>query len=121
LNKDSDIKESEEVDIEGHVYMDEDYQDDFLILNPALPGDKACLYEYFLFDDDLNRSPEVTEDGSLTSRCRPPSWHGQHHPTCNKLHEVPILNEDEYYGYYLVSGAYRDAFSVLNTDAILKV
>jgi len=121
LNKDSDVKVSEEVDMEGHVYMDEDYQDDFLILEPVLPEDKAYLNEYFSFDDDVNRSPKVTEDGSLTSRCRPPSWYKQHNPTCNKLHEVPILNEDEYHGYYLASGAYRDAFSVLNTEAILKI
>ena len=121
LNKDSDIEVYEEVDMEGHVYMDEDYQDDFLVQDPSPPDGNGYLLEYFSFDDDVNRSPKVNEDGSLTSRCRATSWYSQHNPTCNKLHEVPILNEDEYYGYYLASGAYRDAFSVLNTEAILKV
>lgn len=121
LNKDSDIEVYEEVDMEGHVYTDEDYQDDFLVLDPSSPEGKDYLFEYFSFDDDVNRSPILNEDGSLTSLCRPTSWYRQHHPTCNKLHEVPILNEDEYYGYYFASGAYRDAFSVLNNEAILKV
>ena len=115
LNTYSNITVPEEVDTGGYVFVDEDFMDDFLVLQDEY------LQEYFSFDDDINRSPQIDEDGLLTSRCRETSWYRENHPTCNKLHEVPILNKDEYHGYYFASGAYRNAFSVLNEEAILKV
>jgi len=105
----------EELDMGGHVYAHEDFQDDFVELQPDY------FKEWYAIDDDVNRSPEINEDGSLTSRCHQSSWYKLHHPTCNKLHEVPILNNDEYRGYYFSSGEYRNVFAVLNEEAILKV
>jgi hypothetical protein len=105
----------EEMDMGGYVYTLEDFEDD------DLADAYDYLKEYFSFDDDINRSPRMEEDGTLSARCRKPSWYRQHHPTCNKLHEVPILNEDEYIGYYIASGGYRDVFSVYDGDAVLKI
>mmetsp|Transcript_48 Transcript_48/g.91 ORF Transcript_48/g.91 Transcript_48/m.91 type:complete len:597 (-) Transcript_48:58-1848(-) len=105
----------EELDMEGHIYTYEDFEDDDLV------DAYEYLQEYFSFDDDFNRSPHIEEDGTRSSLCQKPSWYRQHHPTCNKLHEVPILNEEEYVGYYIASGGYRDVFSVYDGDAVLKI
>lgn len=105
----------EEIDLDGHIYTYEDFEDDDLV------DAYDYLKEYFSFDDDFNRSPRIEEDGTCSVKCRKPSWYRQHHPTCNKLHEVPILNEDEYFGYYLASGGYRDVFSIYDGDAVLKI
>lgn len=83
--------------LEGHVYTEEDYLDDTLLDEPE-------WINFFAFDDDVNRSPREEEDGSQSTRCTRPSWYRQSNPTCNRLHETPILNEDEYYGFYLASG-----------------
>lgn len=118
------VKHNEDVDkmkisagdeLEGHVYTEEDYLDDYLV------GENDYWIESMSYDDDVNASPKIEEDGTRSLRCTKPSWYRQHHPTCNKLHEVPIFNKDEYVGRYLASGSYRDAFWIHDGDAVLKV
>jgi hypothetical protein len=108
------LHKSEEEEL-GHVYTEEDYQDD------ALLGEEEYWSNFLNFDDDVNRSAKIEEDGTRSTRCTRPSWYRLHHPTCNKLHEVPILNKDEYDGYYLASGTFRDAFLIYGGNAVMKI
>ena len=50
-------------------------------------------------------------------------WQTQAKPACNSLHEIPLggVDDEGTESHYLASGAYRDAFSVMNDTAVLKV
>ena len=95
-------------DDDGHVYTAEDYNDDFTLFS-----DQNTI-EYFAFDDD----------GIRKSNCERVPWQTDAQPTCNLLHEISLVenvDEEGTGGRYLASGAYRDAFTVMNDEAVLKV
>ena len=87
-------------DMDGHVFGKDDFNDDFLV------DADEYLVEFFAFDDD------VVSEGS--AKCRRNSFHQNHNPTCNKVHEASLLATltDKKIGKYLAHGAYRDAFSI---------
>ena len=94
-------------DDDGHVYTFEDYDDDYAVEAPQY------LRDFFAFDDD-----EIKE-----SNCRRVTWQTQAKPACNSLHEISLgsVDDEGTESHYLASGAYRDAFSVINDTAVLKV
>jgi len=99
------IKESVE-ETEGHVFTLTDYSDDYAIDVPEY------MLQYFATDDDSRQHP----------RCRKISWHKTLQPNCNNIHQVNLVDSDySAKSRYLASGAWRDAFSVLNDKAVLKV
>ncbi len=101
----SDGTERYQADLGGHVFERKDFEDDFLV------DADEYLIEFFAFDDDLVK--ERRRD------CRQMSFHRNHKPTCNKLHEATIF-DTEYGSRYLASGAYRAAFSIFDGDVVLK-
>lgn len=96
-------------DLSGEVYSDEDYTDDNMV------DTKEWYSSYYSYDDDYNRN-----DSTRSKSCRRTEFHRNHHPTCNTMHESPILS-DEYEGYYFSSGTFRDAFSIYHDEVVLKI
>lgn len=111
LDTQNDHSQTEEwpqgIDMDGRVFTRDDFNDDFLV------DADQYLVEFFAFDDDL-----VSEG---PTKCRRNSYHRNHNPTCNKVHEASLLATltDNDFGRYLAHGAYRDAFSI-NDGVVLK-
>jgi len=113
------MKQSESILFEGNVvYTQQDFNDDYATV------EHDYIIEYFAFDDD-----EIRYDN-----CRRNSWHFEHQPVCNHIHEVGFLqsfqqerqqydhgSEEASGDHYVASGSYRDTFSIYNGEAILKI